>query len=154
MLALSRQESEAQAKVEELSQRLKVTREAVIDFFHNLDENQVPPEQLANKLAEIAEHYKKLLSRLAALDPKDPVTMNLVENARAAINAARYNQAERLLSEAEATDSVCTPKRLPVYEAIGSSSQSNRLTAQNVLDGKTSAGSFLGYRAHSSVNIR
>jgi hypothetical protein len=61
VLDVSRQESAAQAKAEELSKELAVSQEAVSNFFRILNKQQVPSDQLAAKLDEIAyeiEHWR------------------------------------------------------------------------------------------------
>jgi tetratricopeptide (TPR) repeat protein len=103
-LAISRQESSAWGRVEELSHKLDVTGDAVIEFFRILGRKEVPLEKLPETLAEIAARHRGMLDRLTALDPEDPAVRERVEEARAAIKVGDYDRADQLLSEAEAGD--------------------------------------------------
>ena len=104
LVDVQRQESAAYVKIETLSKQIGVTQEAVIGFFRILDEQEVPLEQLADKLTEIAKWHKELLDRLAVLDTYDLAVKDLIEQARLAIEISHYDKADRLLSEAEETD--------------------------------------------------
>jgi tetratricopeptide (TPR) repeat protein len=66
-----------------------------------IGQQDVPLEKLPQKLAEVAEQYKSAMERLAALDPQDPVTRDLVARADAAFKAGRLDEADQLVSQAE-----------------------------------------------------
>jgi hypothetical protein len=108
MRAIYQQESAAQAKIDQLSQRLDATHEAVVGFLRILDRNEVPLEKLPGTLAQIAQRHREMLERLAALNPEDPAAQALIEQARALLRSANteadYDRADQLLGQAEATE--------------------------------------------------
>src|SRR3954465_8298476 len=85
MLAVLREESSAQAKVDELSSQLHVTSDAVVEFFHILGQKEVPLEKLPETLAQLATQHREMLDRLAALNPEDPAVKEQIEEARTAV---------------------------------------------------------------------
>jgi hypothetical protein len=87
--------------IDDLSNRLKVTQDAALEMLRIIGQADVPPERLPEKLAEVAEQYKSAMDRLAALDPEDPITGDLVERAEAAMKVGQFEEADRLVSEAE-----------------------------------------------------
>ncbi len=93
-----------EADVEELSNKLQVTDDAVVGFFRILDENQVPLEKLPERLAEIAQRHRDMLDRLAVLDTESPEIKGMIEQARAAVKEANYDRADRLLRDAETAE--------------------------------------------------
>ncbi len=93
-----------QAKLTKLEARLEVTGQALRRFFEILEQEEVPPEQWAIRLPEIALRHKQALERLAALETEDSETQALIGKARAAIKAGNYDQAESLLDQAEARE--------------------------------------------------
>lgn len=104
MLEVLREESTAQAKVEELSHKLNVTHEAVVGFLKILNRSEVPLEKLPETLAVIAQRYQEMLDRLAILNPEDPTTKALIKEARIAIEAGNYDRADVLLHQAEVAE--------------------------------------------------
>src|ERR1700747_1258414 len=58
-----------QAKIDDLDAKLNTSREAVRGFLRILKEDEVPEDQLATKLAVIAERHVDQVKRLAALGP-------------------------------------------------------------------------------------
>ncbi|MDQ3775413.1 MAG: hypothetical protein M3461_14215 [Pseudomonadota bacterium] len=101
MLAIAREDSTAQAKVRELSQKLLTTEGALIGFFRILEETDVPLERLPAKLEEIARRHKETLQRMAALAVEDPEIGALVGQARGAVDRGDYDRANALLTRAE-----------------------------------------------------
>jgi hypothetical protein len=89
MLAVLHEQSSAKTKIDDLSQRLDVTGDAVVEFFRILGQKEVPLENLPETLAQIAARHREMLDRLAALNPEDPVVREQVEEARAAIKACQ-----------------------------------------------------------------
>jgi hypothetical protein len=104
MLAVLHEQSSAQAKIDDLSQKLDVTGDAVVEFFRILGQKDVVLEKLPEILAQIAARHREMLDRLAALHPEDPAVKVQIEEAQAAIQAGDYDRADRLLSEAESSD--------------------------------------------------
>jgi tetratricopeptide (TPR) repeat protein len=96
--------SEARAKAEaraaELGTQLGFTQGAVISFFRIVGERDVPPEQIATKLGEIAAKHRALMDRWSVLDTADPATGALAAEAKAAIDAGRYDEADAMLVRA------------------------------------------------------
>ena len=60
----------------------------------------MPPEQIAIKLGEIATRYKTLMDRWSILDTTDPATAVLAGQAKAAIEAGQYDEADAALLRA------------------------------------------------------
>src|SRR5690349_371107 len=90
----------AEAHANELAVRLDVTREVVISFFRIVGEQDVPPAQIAVKLGEIATKYQSLKDRWSVLDMTDPATAVLATQAKAAVEAGRYDEADAALVRA------------------------------------------------------
>jgi tetratricopeptide (TPR) repeat protein len=97
-----------QATITSLSTQLNTNQEAVRGFFIILDASDVPLEKLLPTLAEIAQRHRDMLQRLSALDPEDPATKALIEEARTLLARAQsadaYDRADKLLADAEASD--------------------------------------------------
>jgi len=87
-----------------LSERLGVTEENIRTFFRILEHGEVPREQWPQRLLDIANRHKEALHRLAALRTQDPQSQVWLDQARAAIEAGDYAQAERLLDQAEQSE--------------------------------------------------
>ncbi|WP_298367705.1 tetratricopeptide repeat protein [Azospirillum sp.] len=105
MVEYARQESAAIQRVEALSKQLGVTEAALGGFFKTLEQNDVPPEQLAVRLSEIARDRKKLLAELAIFRGEDdPDVARLSADAESALLANRNEDARRLLTEAKAAN--------------------------------------------------
>ena len=94
-----------QAAIDHLSVQLQTAQEAVRGFFRILNESEVPPELLPQKLAEIAQRHRELLERLSVLEMESPETKSVLEKARAVLAQAStskdYERADRLLQQAE-----------------------------------------------------
>src|ERR1700731_2723936 len=88
-------------KIVDLSSRLGVTEGAAVSMLRIIGQQDIPPEKLPQKLAEVAAQYKSAMERLASLDPQDPVTRDLVARADAAFKAGRLDEADQLVSQAE-----------------------------------------------------
>jgi hypothetical protein len=116
-LEIVRQESAAEAKVSQLSQKLDVTEPALKRFFSILKEQEVPTEQLAEHLAKIADRHKSLLAEVAAFRGEDdPEIANLTTQAEAAIKAGRYEAAKELLTRAKDADIAASRRHVEAAE--------------------------------------
>lgn len=93
-------------KIASLSSKLDVTQGAAVTMLRIIGQQDVPFEKLPQKLAEVAEQYKSAMERLAALDPQDPITRDLVSRADAAIKSGQLDQADRLVDQAEQAELV------------------------------------------------
>jgi tetratricopeptide (TPR) repeat protein len=91
-------------KIVDLSQKLGVTEGAALTLLKVLGEQDVRLEKLPQKLAEVTAQYKQAMDRLAALQPEDPVTQDLVARAKAAIKGGHLDEADQLLGQAEQAD--------------------------------------------------
>jgi hypothetical protein len=122
-----------QAQVDELSQRLAVRQDVVITSLSTLRRERVPPEELAETLAAIAQRHQEMMERLASLHPKDPLINVLIDRAQTAIKQGDYNRANSIIDTAEELhpmspqvlpqdDTLPTSLRQPIetYEHVGS----------------------------------
>ncbi len=92
--------AKAEARASELATQLGFTQGAVISFFRIVGEQDVPPEQIGTKLGEIAAKYRSLVDRWQVLDTADPATAALAAEAKAAIDAGHYDEADAALLRA------------------------------------------------------
>jgi hypothetical protein len=92
--------AKAEARAAELGAQLGFTQGAVISFFRIVGERDVPPEQIGTKLGEIAAKQRALMDRWSVLDTADPATAALAAQAKAAIDAGRYDEADAALVRA------------------------------------------------------
>jgi tetratricopeptide (TPR) repeat protein len=91
-------------RIVDLSNRLGVTQGATLTMLRILGQGDVPLEQLPQKLAEVADQYKKFEAQLAALNPQNPLARSLVEQAQAEIKAANpdsLTKAHQFLGQAK-----------------------------------------------------
>ena len=91
-------------RIIDLSNRLGVTQGATLTMLRILDQGDVPLEQLPQKLAEVADQYKKFQAQLAALNPQNPLARGFVEQAQAEIKVGKADsliKAHQLLSQAK-----------------------------------------------------
>jgi len=89
---------------EELMEELGVTRVALKSFFRVLEEKQVPLEDLIAKLREIATTHNALQENLQRITSEDPKVLELRRQARQALTDGNFEEAERLLKEAQRRD--------------------------------------------------
>lgn len=82
--------------------RLRV--EALARFFAILGEAEVPPEQLTDRLVEIAGRYQELLAWFENTSSADPEVRRIKVEAREALDAGDFARAETLLNQAKARD--------------------------------------------------
>src|SRR3954468_21278280 len=92
---------QAEAHAAELARQLGTSTAAVEQFFRLLGEQNVEPELLQRKLAEIASQYREAQSRLAVLDPEDSATRDLIAQTKVALDAGRFAEAIQLLEQAQ-----------------------------------------------------
>jgi tetratricopeptide (TPR) repeat protein len=77
-----------------------VTHGALRKFLQDIEEKQVAPEDLDHTLREIAKHYNDLHQKLQLLSSDDPAVDALRQQAKAALEAVRFEEAEVLLNQA------------------------------------------------------
>jgi tetratricopeptide (TPR) repeat protein len=94
----------------ELAKQLGVAEYAVTNFFNILDQQHIPIEKWDLALRQLAERYIELQQRAAELDSEDPNVQALQTQAREAIDAAEFEQAEALLDKAVDLDNAAAEK--------------------------------------------
>ena len=106
----------------EYVKKLALTEEIVERFFTILEQRQTPRDEWGRKLQEIAAQYKELLQRLEFVQSEDPRVLELKAQARQAIEAGRFDEAETRLKQAEARD-------LRAIEQLEAAAQKRRISA-------------------------
>jgi tetratricopeptide (TPR) repeat protein len=89
-----------------LEDKLQVSEGALRAFFRTLGEAGVPLEQLEPRLVEIAENYSQLLTQVAIAPGDEPEVAQFKSEAKAALDAGEFEQAdiclERVLAAQDA----------------------------------------------------
>lgn len=97
-----------QRELDELRQQTGLTQGAALSVLRAMDQQDVPFEQLPQKLTEAAAHYRVMKERLAALSPAldadDPVIAQFIKSAQEAIESGRFGKADQLLNRAVQVD--------------------------------------------------
>jgi tetratricopeptide (TPR) repeat protein len=84
-----------------IGKTLGVTEEAAKTLLRIVgEETNVPDDKLAEALTKVANDYKRLQAMAAALKPANPIAMNLVKQARSAIEDGHFELAHQLLRQA------------------------------------------------------
>ena len=100
--------SEGRTKVEDemarLTGQLGFSREAVIGFFHILDDQDVPLEQMPQQLVEISKGYRALLAQLGNVRSTNSEVQKLEEQAHQALEKGDFARTEELLNQAMKRD--------------------------------------------------
>jgi tetratricopeptide (TPR) repeat protein len=111
--------------IDEIKGKLGVSEEALKGFFTTIGQNDVPPDQLAKKLVEIAENYKQTLVQ-AAPNPNDAPEIAKVKDAiKTALEAGQLGSAKHLLEQlGKLQDAAIVSGQL---ERAGTSAQRGRL---------------------------
>lgn len=108
----AREDSAAVQQVTALSKQLGVTEGALRSFFKTLEQKEVPLDQLATRLSEIARDHKKLLAEVAAFrGENDPNIARLSAAAEIALRDGRNKEALSLLTQAK-TANIAAADRL------------------------------------------
>ena len=94
----------------ELAKQLGVAETSVRNFFNILDQQQIPIEDWDHSLRQMAERYQALKKRAAQLSSEDPEVQSLQNQARQAIDAAEFEQAETWLDKAVALDNTAAER--------------------------------------------
>ena len=90
--------------LEKVSKELGVTEAALQSFIEIVEEKQVPARELDTTLRQIATSYNELLIKYETITSDDPDVKALKEQARAALEARTFTQAEELLNQASYAD--------------------------------------------------
>jgi tetratricopeptide (TPR) repeat protein len=82
-----------------------VTAQTVLGFVRVLAQQpNLSTADIPAKMAEITAQYLNMQERLKALSPDDPAAADLAKQAAAAAQAGRFDEADRLLQEAESKE--------------------------------------------------
>src|SRR5262245_60627901 len=101
VMALIEEHDKNAQRLEKLGNDRGVTTTALRASFSMIGQEQVPPDKIVETLVEIAEGHKDLLRQAAAFVTDDPAIRKLRDEATTAIESGRYDEAERLLVDAE-----------------------------------------------------
>jgi hypothetical protein len=127
-------------KIIDLSNKLGVTQGAAVSMLRSIGQQDFPLEKLPQKLAEAADQYKSATMQLAALDPQDPVTRDLIKRADAALKSGQLDEADQLVSRAEQVE-------IPRRSAALSGSRQPRSNRASSREGAISASRGTGLAA-------
>jgi hypothetical protein len=105
-----------------LADQLDVTAVALASFFKIMEKAEVPHADLESKLWEIAAPHKELLARLDSVKSEDPQVVKMKQEAKQAVEAGDYAEAEDLLNQAEAID-------LKAVEQVEKTAKQRRISA-------------------------
>ena len=87
-------------RIVDLSKELGVTQGAIAALLKIIGEKgDIPPDQLPQALAKVAENYKRLLAQVEQVKSGDPAE-ELTHRANIALQAGQLDQANKLLDEA------------------------------------------------------
>ena len=108
---------EQREEIAALQDRLGVSEGALRAFFQTLGEEEVQPEHLEARLVEIAERQRMLLAEVSADPADEPEIAQLKEQAKAALDAGRLEQADNLFTEMEAAqDNIIEQKQREIEQ--------------------------------------
>lgn len=117
------------AQLDDLARRLGLTEEAIRNFLHILGEREIPADRLAERFAEIVQRHRDTLQRLTVLAADDPAVNGLIEQARTAVQAGDYDEADRLLAEAEYADLIVARQAQSLARAAQAAARQHFLAA-------------------------
>ena len=117
------------AQLDALAVRLGLTEEAIRNFLRILGERDIPADQLAERFAEIVQRHRDTLQRLTVLAADDPADNGLIEQARTAMQAGDYDEADRLLAESENADLIVARQAQSLALAAQAATRQHFLTA-------------------------
>ena len=127
---------EARRKRDEIAANLKIAQGAVDGFFQTLGEQNVPPEQLTSKLIEIASRFEATRQRLAALDPDDPATKALVDQAQVALGKGHPDEASALLQRVEEAELAAAAQARTLAQQASAAADARQLHAAKAREGR------------------
>jgi len=130
------QRAAAEAKVAEIATELKFTTAAVIGFFQTLRQQSVAPEQLPQKLAQIANHFEATRQRLAALDMDDPATKALADQARVELEKGHPDAASALLQRSEEAELAAAAQARALAQQASAAADARQLNAARAREGR------------------
>jgi hypothetical protein len=127
---------EANRKRDEIAAMLDITQGAVDGFFETLGEQGVPPERQKTKLIEIASQFEATRQRLAALDPNDPATKALVDQAQVELNKGHPDVASALLQRAEEAELAAASQARAIARQASAAADARQSHAAKAREGR------------------
>jgi tetratricopeptide (TPR) repeat protein len=119
----------AEREASALAEKLKLTTEAVIGFLRTLGEQNVPPEKITAKLIEIANQAVATRQRVAALEPDDPATKALVDQAKVELDKGHPDAASALLQHAEEAELASAAQARALAQQASAAADARQLRA-------------------------
>jgi len=119
----------AEREAAALAEKLKFTTEAVIGFLRTLGEHSVPPENITAKLIEIASQAIATRQRLALLEPDDPATKALVDQAKVELDKGHPDAASGLLQRAEEAELAAAAQARALAQQASAAADARQLHA-------------------------
>jgi tetratricopeptide (TPR) repeat protein len=119
----------AEREAAALAEKLKFTTEAVIGFLRTLGEQNVPSDKITVKLIEIANQAIATRQRLAALEPDDPATKALVDQATVELDRGHPDAASGLLQRAEDAELVAAGQARALAQQASAAADARQLHA-------------------------
>ena len=119
----------ADERLAEVSRRLGVTQGAMRTMLATLGQADVPEERLAEKLAEVFEHYRKAAAAIAALHPENPVAQEHAAKAAQAATSGDRNEARHHLQAARAAAEAAAEEARGLAREAGAAAEKQMLQA-------------------------
>src|SRR5205823_1688016 len=119
----------ADERLAEVSRRLGVTQGAMRTMLATLGQADVPEERLAEKLAEVFEHYRKAAAAIAALHPENPVAQEHAAMAAQAATSGDRNEARHHLQAARAAAEAAAEEARGLAREAGAAAEKQMLQA-------------------------
>jgi len=126
----------AEREAATLAQKLTFTTDAVIGFLRTLGEQNVPPEKITAKLIEIANQAIATRQRLALLDPDDPATKALVDQAKVELDNGHPDAASALLQRAEDAELASAAQARALAQQASAAADARQLHAANARESR------------------
>lgn len=121
-------------RAEQLANQLGMSQAAVQQFLRIVGEQNVPPDRVVAKLAELATNYRNLQQSLEALDVGDPVTQDLINEAKAEINAGRFDTASDILKRAAQAEIAAANQAKELAQRASAAARSRAMRAAKDLE--------------------
>jgi tetratricopeptide (TPR) repeat protein len=120
-------------RIEIVSTKLGVTREAAKALLRIAGEQDVPDERLAEILTKIANDYKRLQQQAAALTAENPAGRALVREARQELDAGRFERAREVLQEVVQTQLAAANEARKLANQANAAADAQMLGAANAI---------------------
>jgi tetratricopeptide (TPR) repeat protein len=131
--ATAEAKAKAEAQAADLAAKLGVTSSAVGAFFRILGEQNVPQDKIAERLIQIAVHFKNTQGELAVLHPADPREAELADQAKQALDAGRLAEADKLLDQAKDVEVAAYRQAKELREKVQEAEDRRALNAAKLL---------------------